>query len=76
MLERAIDWVKASGATAGLGPAPSPRLSGGQHQAGTARMGTDPSNSVTDKCGRVWGHDNLFVADGAFIPPMAASTRC
>jgi choline dehydrogenase-like flavoprotein len=31
-------------------------------------MGTDPSTSVTDPYGRVWGHDNLFVADASLHP--------
>jgi choline dehydrogenase-like flavoprotein len=39
--------------------------SGGQHQAGTLRMGTDPATSVVDPLGRVWGHDGLRVADGS-----------
>ena len=65
MRERAIDWLEAAGAKQIWGREPQLGLSGHQHQAGTARMGTDPSNSVTDKFGRVWGHDNLFVADGA-----------
>lgn len=65
---RAEEWLRASGATtvvqweqrpADAGP------SGGQHQAGTARMGTDPAGSVTDPQGRVWGHANLRVIDGA-----------
>ena len=47
---------------------PVARLSGGQHQAGTCRMGTDPKESVTDSWGRVWGHDNLFVSDGSLHP--------
>ena len=47
---------------------PNPILSGGQHQAGTCRMGQDPSASVTDTFGRVWGHDNLFVCDGSIHP--------
>lgn len=68
MFERAKDWVTAAGARQVWGTPPGPRLSGGQHQAGTARMGTDPSNSVTDKWGRVWGHDNLFVTDGGLHP--------
>ncbi len=66
--ERAAEWLAASGATTtvlwpphplGLGP------SAGQHQAGTARMGADPATSVTDPHGRVWGHDNLLVADAS-----------
>ena len=28
-------------------------------------MSADPADGVTDQWGRVWGHDNLFVADGA-----------
>ena len=28
-------------------------------------MGDDPATSVTDSWGRVWGHDNLVVADGS-----------
>ncbi len=40
-------------------------LSGGQHQAGTARMGNDPKTSVTNRYGQVHGIDNLFVADGS-----------
>jgi len=40
-------------------------LSGGQHQAGTCRMGVDPKTSVVDTRGRVHGHGNVFVADGS-----------
>jgi choline dehydrogenase-like flavoprotein len=28
-------------------------------------MGDDPETSVTDRTGRVHGHENLFVADGS-----------
>ena len=31
-------------------------------------MGTDPANSVTDTAARVWGHDNLYLADGSVHP--------
>jgi choline dehydrogenase-like flavoprotein len=68
MHERAKDWLMASGAKRTWGVAPNPGLSGGQHQAGTCRMGTDPAHSVTDTRGRVWGHDNLFIADGSVHP--------
>ncbi|WP_210526711.1 GMC family oxidoreductase [Rubellimicrobium arenae] len=72
ILERAKDWLRASGALRVWGSAPAPRLSAYQHQAGTCRMGTDPSLSVTDPFGRVWGHDNLFVADGSLHPTNGA----
>lgn len=42
-------------------------LSGGQHQAGTARMGNDPQTSVTNRFGKVHGIDNLYVADGSLF---------
>ena len=65
--ERAAEWALASGAVAAPAQVLAPREgpSGGQHQAGTCRMGTDPATSVTDSWGRVWGHDNLVVADGS-----------
>ena len=40
-------------------------LSGGQHQAGTCRMGNDPKTSVTNRFGQVHQIDNLFVADAS-----------
>lgn len=66
--DRCAEWLAASGASGivrmpGRGPDHGP--SGGQHQAGSARMGTDPATSVTDPVGRVWGHDNLRIADAS-----------
>ncbi|MFZ1976519.1 MAG: GMC family oxidoreductase [Bacteroidota bacterium] len=40
-------------------------LSGGQHQAGTCRMGDDPRTSVADEFGRVHDTPNLFIADAS-----------
>ncbi|MGV3651912.1 MAG: GMC family oxidoreductase [Devosia sp.] len=68
MLDRAKGWLSASGAEQVWGDEPVLRLSAGQHQAGTCRMGTDPRQSVTDPWGRVWGHDNLFVSDASLHP--------
>jgi len=42
--------------------------SGGQHQAGTCRMGNDPQTSVVDKFCRVHDVDNLYVIDGSVHP--------
>lgn len=86
MLNRAKEWLEASGASEVWGKAPPPRLSAYQHQAGTCRMGDDPSRSVTDPYGRIWGHRNLFVTDASLHPTnggfnpvltiMALAFRC
>ena len=65
MFERAREWLTAAGAVKTWGNPPGLHLSGGQHQAGTCRMGDDPAQSVVDRWGRVHGHDNLFIADGS-----------
>jgi cholesterol oxidase len=31
-------------------------------------MGSGPENGVVDHAGRVFGHEGLYVADGAIIP--------
>jgi choline dehydrogenase-like flavoprotein len=41
------------------------------HALGTLRMGPDPKSAVTDLQGRVYGYDNLFVADASFMPTSA-----
>lgn len=38
------------------------------HPLGTCRMGADPREAVVDPNGRVYGMDNLFVADGSIFP--------
>ena len=65
MNARAEEWLKASGADRIVQNQGGLWLSGGQHQAGTTRMGDDPKTSVTNPWGKVHGHDNLFVADGS-----------
>ncbi|MDR2809730.1 MAG: GMC family oxidoreductase [Tannerellaceae bacterium] len=41
--------------------------SGGQHQAGTCRMGNDPAHSVVNAYGQVHDVDNVFIADGSVL---------
>ncbi|MDR1356119.1 MAG: GMC family oxidoreductase [Tannerellaceae bacterium] len=41
--------------------------SGGQHQAGTCRMGHDPATSVVNEWCKVHDVDNLFIADGSVL---------
>jgi choline dehydrogenase-like flavoprotein len=39
----------------------------GIHEMGTARMGNDPKTSVLNKNNQVWGAENVYVTDGAFM---------
>ena len=65
MSEKAELWLKEAGAVYTWQSVGGKGLSGGQHQAGTCRMGNDPKTSVTDKYGRIHAVPNLFVADGS-----------
>jgi choline dehydrogenase-like flavoprotein len=58
-------WLKEAGAFQTWTGLPGLGLSGGQHQAGTCRMGNDPQTSVTNRHGQVHDIDNLFIADGS-----------
>jgi len=68
ILGKADAWMKASGAIRTWGKTQTLRLSAGQHQAGTCRMGDDERTSVTDIFGKVWGHDNLYICDASLHP--------
>ncbi len=63
--DRAQDWLRAAGAIQTWPRLPGAGLSGGQHQAGTCRMGNDPKTSVVDAHCQVHDVDNLFVVDGS-----------
>lgn len=65
MEARAKEWLQAAGVREVWSKPQTLRLSGGQHQAGTCRMGHDPERSVVDPWGRVHGHENLVIADGS-----------
>ncbi len=66
MWERCVEWLQASNAQHIWGEAPRGAwLSGGQHQAGTCRMGDNPESSVTDRWGRVHHQSNLYILDSS-----------
>ena len=70
MAQKAEAWLKEAGASHTI-PFHWMSLdtpSGGQHQAGTCRMGNDPQTSVVDKYCRVHDLDNLYVIDGSVHP--------
>jgi choline dehydrogenase-like flavoprotein len=59
-------WLQEAGArTTWRSQARVPVLSGGQHQAGTARMAETPAAGATDPNGRVWGTERIYVADAS-----------
>jgi choline dehydrogenase-like flavoprotein len=62
---RAEAWLREAGAAETWRSRPGRGLSGGQHQAGTCRMGDDPKTSVTNRYGQLHDIDNVFVADGS-----------
>ena len=58
-------WLKEAGAIQTWTQVPGLDLSGGQHQAGTCRMGNDPKTSVVDRNCRVHDVDNVYLADAS-----------
>ncbi|HTL67618.1 MAG TPA: GMC family oxidoreductase [Lacunisphaera sp.] len=64
LASKAEQWLKEAGAVQTWISLPGLIQRSGQHQAGTCRMGNDPTTSVTDRYGRVHEIDNVYVADG------------
>jgi choline dehydrogenase-like flavoprotein len=62
---KAETWLKEAGAVQTWLRLPGQGLSGGQHQAGTCRMGADPKTSVVDRDCRVHDVDNAYVIDAS-----------
>ena len=62
---KADAWLKEAGAVQTWRRIPPPTLSGGQHQAGTCRMGNDPKTSVVNKDCQLHQVDNVYVIDAS-----------
>jgi choline dehydrogenase-like flavoprotein len=62
---KAEEWLREAGAIRTWRQLPGLGLSGGQHQAGTCRMGNDPKTSVVNQGCQVHDVDNLFVIDAS-----------
>lgn len=67
MVERSIDWLKASGAH-DIRQEASNFAKGSTHLHGTCRAGDDPHTSVVNRDGRLHSVDNVYVADGSYMP--------
>jgi choline dehydrogenase-like flavoprotein len=62
---KAAEWLQEAGAIRTWTNVPGLELSGGQHQAGTCRMGNDPRTSVVDRNCRIHEADNIYLADAS-----------
>jgi choline dehydrogenase-like flavoprotein len=62
---KAEAWLKEAGAVTTWKKSSGGGLSGGQHQAGTCRMGNDPKTSVVDPYCRIHDVENAYVIDGS-----------
>ena len=62
---RSAQWLKEAGARSTSRQLTTKASVGGQHQAGTCRMGADPKTSVTTPYGKLHTVDNVFVVDGS-----------
>ena len=65
MAEKAALWLRGAGAAQVWLKLPGRGVSGGQHQAGTCRMGDDPKTSVVNRYCQVHDAGNVFVIDGS-----------
>jgi choline dehydrogenase-like flavoprotein len=63
--ERSAQLLKEAGAKEVWTTVAGKGSTGGQHQAGTCRMGNDSKISVTDKNCRLHPVDNVYVVDGS-----------
>jgi choline dehydrogenase-like flavoprotein len=65
VVAKADEWLREAGAIRTWTNVPGMDLSGGQHQAGTCRMGNDPRTSVVDRNCRIHEADNIYLADAS-----------
>lgn len=50
----------------------APLADTGWHTVGTARMGASPKSAVTDRFGRVFGTENVYVGDSSLFPSSSS----
>ena len=62
---KAEEWLQEAGAIRTWTSVPGLDLSGGQHQAGTCRMGNDARTSVVDRNCRLHEAGNIYLADAS-----------
>ncbi len=68
MAAHAQRWVEEAGGRHVMSLAGPGLPQGSEHSAGTVRFGTDPASAACDERGRLFGTDNVFVADASLHP--------
>lgn len=71
LFEKGSNIMRAAGASRVFGSPDVSAVASSTHDTGGCRMGTDPSNSVTNRYGQMWELPNVFVGGGAVFPSMA-----
>jgi paromamine 6'-oxidase/6'''-hydroxyneomycin C oxidase/2'-deamino-2'-hydroxyparomamine 6'-oxidase len=69
--DRVMELLRKAGARS-ITTEPSYYEIGSSHLHGTCRAGTDPATSVVDRDGRLHQVDNVWVADGGYMPYAGA----
>ncbi|MBX3098654.1 MAG: GMC family oxidoreductase [Salinibacterium sp.] len=68
MRARCVEWVAALGGEDIESSSFPAGTRGGEHSAGTARMGNDPATSACDSRGLLHGTSNVYIADASLHP--------
>jgi len=69
--DKGVEIMRAAGASRIFGSPEIQPVASSEHDTGGARMGVDPTQSVTNRYGQMWELPNLFVGGGAVFPSMA-----
>lgn len=71
LFEKGSEIMRAAGASRVWGSPEVSAVASSTHDTGGCRMGTDPTQSVTNRYGQMWDVPNLFIGGGAVFPSMA-----
>jgi gluconate 2-dehydrogenase alpha chain len=71
IFRKGAEILRAAGAARVWGSDTVTPVASMTHDTGGCRMGTDRSNSVTNRYGQMWDVPNLFVSGGALFPTMS-----
>ncbi len=71
LYRKGSEIMRAAGASRVFGDPEVSAQASSTHDTGGCRMGSDPTQSVTNRYGQMWDVPNLFIGGGALFPSMA-----